>query len=288
MKMHRTLCVSMFICICLCSIASAQSNPTLPQAWANNHECDPPGGVYDVTRIMGTDYTNNAAGLNKAISDWTAAADQWWHILVPHGSILQVTSQVTLLGKVGATKCLVFDSDTPLTSNQTVCSHKTIDNSDGSSPRNLGCTNDVRSMGTLEASWGSGNHGMLLQACTFGGAGCSVGPNHYAFKNLEMRFLHGLNTAKSFLVNLDDGDTTGNSGSSHIWFIQDFVHAVATDAGPGNNLVSGFVNFTSASYSGLAYDYMDECASNGNESHGWTADWSPGPLKIAHNWIEGC
>lgn len=127
MKMHAAVWTSLFVCICLCSIASAQSNPTLPQAWANNHECDPPGGVYDVTRTMGTDYTSNAAGLNKAISDWAGAADQWWHILVPHGSTLQVTSQVTLLGKVGATKCLVFDSDTPLTSNQTVCSHKTID-----------------------------------------------------------------------------------------------------------------------------------------------------------------
>src|SRR5258708_23943900 len=143
-------------------------------------------------------------------------------------------------------------------------------------------------MGTLEANWGSGNNGMLFQACTIGGASCSVGPNHYAFKNLEMRFLAGSNTPQAFLVNLNDDDTTGNSGSSHIWFIQDFIHADATDAGPGNNLVSAFVNFTSASYAGLAYDYMDECASNGNESHAWTAAWSSGPLKIAHNWIEGC
>ena len=45
------------------------------------------------------------------------------------------------------------------------------------------------------------------------------------------------------------------------------MHGDATDSGVGNNLITAMVNFTSCSYCGLAYDYFDKCASNGNESH---------------------
>src|SRR6266851_5678684 len=189
----------------------------LPQIFGDDREVNPPNGTYDVTKTMGIDYTANAAGLNAVILDWTNAPDQWWHVLIPHGALgtttpLIVTSKVSLLGKVGATKFLVFDSDTPLPEKMTVCSHKTVDNSDGSSPRNFQCTNDKSSMGAIEGQWNSGNNGMLFNACAVGvDANCAVGPNHIAWKNLELRFQAG-NTyggQKVSLIRLNDGDTSG-------------------------------------------------------------------------------
>ena len=271
-----------------CMSASVQ----LPQNWANNHECDPPGGTFNVTKTLGTDFTGNAAGINAAISAWASDPDEWYLLQIPVGtyntsSPLPITSQVTLLGKARATKCFVIRGTGTITPNQTLCSHKTIDNSDGSSPRNLGCTNDIAQLATLEGNWNPGNNGLIFTACTIGNTGCSVGPNHYAFENLEMRPIAS-SAVGLFLVQLKDGDTTGSLGSNRIWFIQDYMHGDATDSGVGNNLITAMVNFTSCSYCGLAYDYFDKCASNGNESHIIDLIWSPGPLKMVHNWLEGC
>ena len=134
----------------------------------------------------------NAAGINAAISAWASDPDEWYLLQIPVGtyntsSPLPITSQVTLLGKARATKCFVIRGTGTITPNQTLCSHKTIDNSDGSSPRNLGCTNDIAQLATLEGNWNPGNNGLIFTACTIGNTGCSVGPNHYAFENLEMR-----------------------------------------------------------------------------------------------------
>lgn len=81
-------------------VISSLSLAALPQVWANNHECDPPGGIFNVTKTLGTDFTGNAAGINAAISAWASDPDEWYLLQVPVGtyntsSPLSITSQVT-------------------------------------------------------------------------------------------------------------------------------------------------------------------------------------------------
>jgi hypothetical protein len=267
----------------------------LPLNWADDQECNPPGGVFDITRIIGVNYTANAAGLNLAIQDWaTSGVDQWEALQVPFGTFttaspLVISSQVTLLGKPGATKCLVIMGTGSIVANQTLCSHQIIDNIDGSSPRNLGCTNDIAQLATIEGRWNSGNNGMLFQACTIGGANCAVGANHIAIKNLELRFQAG-NTYGGqgvILMSLNDGDQSGLLGSNHTWLLQNYLHADASETATAANKVSTIISYTSCSNCGAAYNYFDKVLSLGSESHIITDIWTPGPLKVVGNWVEG-
>ncbi len=128
----------------------------LPIYWMDNTICDPPGGVYDTTVILGT--TNNIGpnvagsaigtpyaltylGLLDAMNNWRDNADnasqsphfadKWWLIEVPAGTLLHGNSYdandalVSLPGKLnGGTepaKCLVVDSTTPLTPGVMAC-----------------------------------------------------------------------------------------------------------------------------------------------------------------------
>jgi len=269
--------------------------PKLPQAWADDREplaaCPRGGGV---TKTLGVDYASTGAGVNQAISDWVShAGSECFHLINPHGNVVTGTSssdQIILLGKSNLTTgWFIIDSDTPLTSGQTVCSHQIIDNSGGSSPRNLGCTNDIGSMGTFDFSgFSPGNSALIFQACTYGGSGCSVPPSHYAVFNQEIR-PKSTYTTEIVLTNLDDGDTAGTHGSSHIWFEYDYFHGDATDTSPyvGNNKISNAVAWESCSFSGAAYNYADRIIDFGSEGHIFTIKWSSGPLKFVDNWLEG-
>jgi hypothetical protein len=128
----------------------------LPLYWVDNTICNPPGGVYDTTVILGTTNNigpNNAgesigspyaltlAGLADAANNWRDNADnasqtphfadKWWLIEVPAGTLLHGSTfdgndaLISLPGKVnGSTepaKCLVVDSTTPLTAGVMAC-----------------------------------------------------------------------------------------------------------------------------------------------------------------------
>ena len=261
--------------------------PQLPLAYANNLESVPPG-AWDVTKTIGIDYASTGAGLQQALTDWCNASDQWWHVINPHTNVIAVTALMTACGKAGATKFFVLDSDTPLTVSQTVCSHKTADNAGGSSPRDLGCPTDKGSMGIMDGNWNAGNNGRVFQPCTVGNSGCPVATNHIAIKNQEIRY-NPASTQANILVNYDDGDTTGTGGTNHLWLVNDFLHADATDTTPyaHANQVSALLDIQSCAYCGLAYSYMDEAIYSGTEGHDIMGVWSPGPLKLVHNWIEG-
>jgi len=143
--------------------ASAGLAPTfyaaLPLYWVDNTICNPPGGVYDTTVILGT--TNNIGpnvagsaigtpyaltylGLLDAMNNWRDNADNgsqtphfadnWWLIEVPaqstglllHGTTFDANDAlISLPGKVNVgaepTKCLVIDSTTPLTPGKMAC-----------------------------------------------------------------------------------------------------------------------------------------------------------------------
>ncbi len=166
--------------------ASAGGAPTfyaaLPIYWVDNTICNPPGGVYDTTVLIGTSINNGPnitgggtvgtspyaltyQGLLDAMNNWRDNADngsqtphfadRWWLIQVPAGTVLHGSTYdandalISLPGKVNGTtepaKCLVIDSTTPLTAGQMACG-RGLPGLGGA--RNPGCTspNDKSSM----------------------------------------------------------------------------------------------------------------------------------------------
>jgi hypothetical protein len=170
--------------------------PILPQNWVNkgtiSHTgaCDAPGGAWDETVYLGMtsnscsanpagaacDYVGTT-GLQKSYDDWAAqTTDKWRHVIVAHGSDFQGTGMlngsaagVLLLNpKVVSgrktSKCIAYESDTPLPSGQTACSHGIQDNVPGSTDighRNNHCD------GTCVDGYRTGTGG----ACVGGGGG---------------------------------------------------------------------------------------------------------------------
>jgi hypothetical protein len=291
----------------------------LPVNWVKPAEVNPTGGTYDVTRTATT-----FAQLQQAICDWVAAPDQWWLVKVPHGTVIDTAApgytctqtgsvqvfSLTLMTKIvsGAqpTKFLVFDSDTPLSAGQTVCSQGITDTTATRQPPsgaittwwssgNNGCSNDIGSMWTLEGNWSPGNLGLLIQAGPWD-ATTNLGPSHYAFKDAEFRPKASLSLA-GFVVNTDVGaggttPTMTSQMASHIHFMNIYGHGDATDwngsaGGPGNNKISSFLKMANCSYCSVTYSYVDYVTSTGAESHVVSADKSPGPLLVADNWLSG-
>ncbi|HTS37814.1 MAG TPA: hypothetical protein VMH04_19220 [Candidatus Solibacter sp.] len=314
------------------SAGPLQGSAQLPLNWVNPNEITPPGGTYDVTRTATT-----FAQLQQAICDWAAAPDQWWLVQVTHGTVIDTTSTgytctqtgsskvsaLTLMAKVvssGApTKFIVFDSDTPLNSGQTVCSHGITDAAATRQPPsgdistwwasgNNGCANDIGSMWTLEGNWSPGNFGMLIQSGAWDSA-TNVGPSHYAFKDVELRPIAS-STNAGFMVNSDVGiaagsaPTIGSQEASHIHFVNLYGHGDATDwcatatgsgacatsanaGGPRNNKISAFMHLKLCSWCSVTYSYFDYVTSTGADNHVIGVDETPGPLLVGHNWLSG-
>lgn len=304
----------------------------LPQRWANDLEVNPPGGTYDVTRTATT-----FAQMQQAICDWVQAPDQWWLVQIPHGTVIDTTTTgytctqngsslvhaLTLLPKIVngglPAKFLVFDSDTPLLYQQTVCSHGITDLSGTRQPpsgdistwwagSNFGCANDIGWMWTLEGNWIPGNYGLAIQAGSWDSV-TNLGPSHYAFKDVEIRPVPS-STAQAFVVNVyvdptgTNSPTLASQEASHIHFTNIYGHGDGKDwcgsatgsgscvtssnlGGPGNNKISDFMNMRGCAYCSVTYSYFDYMTSPGNESHVVAATDTPGPLQVAHNWLSG-
>jgi len=312
--------------------ATYLSAAQLPQRWANDLEVNPPNGTYDVTRTAST-----FAQMQQAICDWVVAPDQWWLVQIPHGTVIDTVSagyactqnagtnyqSITLLSKVVSggvpTKFLVFDSDTPLLYQQTVCSHGITDPAGTRQPpsgdiatwwsgTNFGCANDRGAMWTLEGNWTPGNSGLLIQAGSWDAA-TNIGPSHYAFRNVEMRPIPS-DTDHVFMVNSNpDPNNTGSltltsQMASHIHFVNIYGHGDGKDwcpaatgsgacvtssntGGPGNNHISAFMHLDRCLYCSVTYSYFDYITSaGGNESHVIGILETPGPLEVAHNWLS--
>lgn len=288
----------------------------LPQVWANDHECDPPGGTYDVTKTIPGDYT--AANAQQANVDWQAAADQWWHIVVTHGTVI---APLTMLAKaVGGgmpTKCIVWDSDTPLTAAQTVCTHGVQDNIASSTDigvRNPDCNgvgmtyqlgqtltpvrsgagaftlangtatntsayNDVASMYVIECNT------VNCRSVQSGAVDANGnGPNHFAIYNAEIR----INAAQTccFPFDLENAGSTVQSLPSHYHVDRAWFHSDATDAGKGTQAITDYARFNCGGNCSVSNSAGSKGIRPGQEGHGfyWTDSQQ---LKIVHNWIEG-
>jgi hypothetical protein len=308
----------------------------LPQNWVSEDEMFPPNGTYDVTRTVQTTF----ADLQQAICDWVAAPDQWWLIQIPHGTVIDTTStgytctgsgpfsgqtfkSLTLLPKIVngglPTKFIVFDSDTPLTFGQIVCSHGITDSTGTRQPPNgdistwwasgnNGCADDIGSMWTLEGDYDPGNTGMTIQA-GYWDATTNLGPSHYAFRDVEIRPITS-STAAVFVVNMDpdptdtDEPTMTSQFPSHIHFQNVYGHGDAKDwcntatgsgscvtssntGGPGNNQISTFLKLARCASCSVTYSYFDYITSAGAESHVVGSAETPGPLKVVRNWLSG-
>jgi hypothetical protein len=317
--------------------ANANAGVTLPQNWVALNgsggvsEITPPSGTYDVTRTATT-----FAQLQQAICDWVAAADQWWLVQVPHGTVIDTQTpgytctqgegpfvSLTMLTKIVGgglpTKFFVVDSDTPLTANQTVCSHGVLDSNATRQPPsgdistwwtagNNGCSNDISSMWTLEGNWTPGNVGLLIQAGIWD-ATTNLGPSHYVFKDAEFRPKTSM-TLAGFVVSTDVGEsgintiTQTSQMASHVHFVNIYGHGDAKDwcstatgsgscvtsanaGGPGNNQISGFMRLANCGYCSLTYSYFDYDTRPGAEGHVVSLDEGPGPVLVAHNWLSG-
>lgn len=287
---------------------------SLPQVWANDHECDPPGGVFDVVKHIPGDYT--IANAQQANVDWQAAADQSWHIIVAHGSVL---GPITFLAKaVGGglpTKCIVWDSDTPLPTGVTVCTHGIQDNVPTSTDpgiRNPDCNgtgmsyqlrqtltsisagpftlangtatntsayNDVASMFTIQCTTAN------CAAVTAGSPDVNGnGPNHFALYNAELRV--GSSQTCCFPVDIENNGSTVQSIPSHYHLDRVWNHSDATDAGAGTQALTDNFRLNCGTNCSLSNSASSKSIRPGSEGHGIYYQ-DTGGLKVVHNFIEG-
>jgi hypothetical protein len=200
----------------------------LPIYWVDNTVCNPPGGVYDTTVILGT--TNNIgpndaggpvgsayaltpAGLLDAMNNWRDNADnasqtphfadKWWLIEVPpestgtvlHGSSFDANDAlISLPGKLNGSaepaKCLVIDSTTPLPAGQMACG-RGLPGFGGT--RNPGCAspNDKASMWEVELD---GPLTFVGRVAVYAGTDLATPTNwvnHIVLRNVEVTLAPG-------------------------------------------------------------------------------------------------
>ena len=154
----------------------------------SGYMCTPPNGVYDADSTLGT---QTITALQTAMNAWGTAADRWERIKLPHGWNLHGSSYVTAPDgtsallvapvKVGATKCLVVESDTPLLPDVIPCAHGLPLPGQGS--RNPGCANDLPSMWsfTVDSTPTNGFTGIYLPP----------GSNHILIRDVELTVAKG-------------------------------------------------------------------------------------------------
>jgi len=282
------------------------SLPTLPQEYVNNLEWMPPNGVYDVTIVLGqtasngTNYPNTLAGLQQAHADWAAAPDQWWHIAVPAGDSFSAGGATIGNGQpygalvlpvksVGSnhtlpTKFLVVESTTPLPEGQTACSHGIQDNVPGASDvgaRNPGCPNDLPSMWTLSCTAATCS---VLGADATDQYGNPV--SHIVWKDVHLTVAPAI-TAYN-LVNIGQLSDTATTAAD-IGLDRFYISTDQTDSGASrtkDNVSNGIA--VSGRNIWLTNGYIEGLLNVNQECHAiWLAN-SEGPVKIVHNWIEGC
>jgi hypothetical protein len=197
--------------------------------------------------------------MQQAACDWVFdGVDDNWKIVIQHGTLIQTGGlhtctqtgatqyrSLTILPKIvsGAlpTKFIIFDSDTPLTNGQTVCSHNTDDTGTRQPPSgdistwwtgtNFGCSNDRPSMWTFEANWsGSGGNGALIQAGPYD-VTTNLGPSNVVFKNAEFRIIPFASGSGGQLIQASPStDMTQVSQQSSNWHFENiYLHGDAKD-----------------------------------------------------------
>lgn len=255
----------------------------LPQLWVNNHECDPPSGVYSVIKSVkasGGDYAGTQAGLNQAIADWVSGADEWELIQIDAGLVLTGKTEIQIGAKAGATKCLRIQSSNPPPTDQTLCSHQTTDLPDGGNPRNPGCTNDSANLYVIEQTYYTNN-----------AISCTPGANHVVVEDGEFR-TNVANSSQVWVPLIGCGDNTITDPSllpSHVGFQYNYIHTWdPSDPGaPSTGTIMGSAIEAECTYCWFLYNYGEKIHYEGGESHVAFLINTPGPQKWVGNFLEG-
>jgi hypothetical protein len=248
----------------------------------------------DVTQQLGYGTNNHpatCAGMTAAYNDWKADTDKTYLVQVLAGSVLTTTGACfdivpKLVSGNRPTKYIIFQSSTPLTAGQTVCSHDF--KSDAS--RNADCSspNDKASMWTMELT-AVFNTGIirLYQLDANGNA-----PNHIIFRDLEVRPQAGLSGTTNGLLVVGDGPTTvdWNSVPQNIGIDRVWVHGDLNDcpAGvcSGSNSIRNTLQITACLNCWIINSQTSRFFQPATESHALTFIQAK-QVKIENNWLEG-
>lgn len=190
----------------------------LPITWVDAHQCDPPGGTYDVDHTLSGNGDVGIANLLAEYAAWVAGPDEWYRVKVPAGTLLNSStydgnnSLISFGAKAGTvTKCFVMESTTPLSRTQIACAHG-LPGYGG--VRNPGCSTDVGKMWTVRQDDNPAH-------INFSGIWMGIGTTHIAMKDFESTVLIG-----------SDQDTTASKGrklvniqgADHIIFLSYYLH----------------------------------------------------------------
>ncbi len=262
-----------------------------PTVWVNNHQCDHTFTGGDTDHLLSP---ATVAQLQTEYNTWVAAGDVWWRVRVPHGAVLNSSSYnsdgalLSFSGKTGTvTKCFVVESDTPLPSGQTACSHG-LPGFGGT--RNPGCdghvgggtSNDVASMWTLRLDapghWPQSPRGIYFA----GGYGSNPG-NHIVLRDMELTVNPGAmqslpnNNAPALIVAVGDN----YSRPHELGFERDYLHG--WDPEPVGAGTRGWDHQPTGTGPGGA-DYCAEWVMSGQvTTNGTAVTWSNTPHSSSGN-----
>jgi hypothetical protein len=265
------------------TVTSATGAPQLPATWVNNLEyvgttsntinfpATGTGGSWTCTGVgtFGPYAADSTASVNQAIADAENCRNNGTGHLgtlinLPHGHKYSAAGGLVLVQTAGDalanTNFIIINSDTPLTTGQTVCSHGIQDNVAASTQpgiRNVLCDgtqmsyqlgtsittvsgsftlangtntntsayNDVASMYTIECTAAS------CSAVTTGVADANnIGPHHYAILNGEFRPKAGVSPASAIVKLGTQQETLLSQRASHIHGAYLYLHGDWTDA----------------------------------------------------------
>jgi hypothetical protein len=285
----------------------------LPLVWADGSRGCDPVGAFDQTKNIPADF----ADINAAWTAWQGdGIDDSWKVIVPAGSVNgPVTTLAKLVGGNMPTKCIVFESSTPLPRDRIVCTHGFQDNLPTSTDiglRNPDCNgigmtyqlgqtlfnvpngsftlangavintadyNDVASMYAIECN---------VVNCTSVTTGPpdanGNGPNHFAFYDAEFR----VNSTKTccFPFAMENAGSTVQSLPTHYHIDRTWSHSFATDASAGTQAITDNWRMNCGVDCSLTNSYSSKSIRPGAEGHSlYYSD--AGGLKIDHNVFEG-
>lgn len=266
------------------------SFPIAPILGVNSHEFDADLAAPAVTKHIlaagGGDYAWTCAGIQQSITDWAAASDQAWLVLIDPGD-LPVTPGTCfqIKPKVAGPPVhfYIAESSNPPTRNQTLCAH----NMGVNGTRNLGCTNDIAHTWHVQQS--NVNSSVVSTAGLVDANG--NGPSHYAFLDIQASPATTTTTTNAAVQLGLGSENTVAALPSHIHWQYSYIHGDAGDTftsgtPPGNNIMANGMTFNCV-YCSVMWSYFDKITRPGSEGHIISIVNNPGPFKINNNWTEG-
>jgi len=283
----------------------AAGGVSLPTSWVNPHEFDNdlanPVVTKHIINPSGGDYPYTCAGIQNALTDWAAAADQAWVVNIDPGTVpagtnvcLQLTPKAVGAGL--PTHFIILQSSNPPTRNQVICAHGLgPDTPAGGSVRNLGCSspNDAANLWYIETS--TINQEVISTTDNSGNPLLDIngnGPSHIVLRDFQASPTTAVTTFNAVArIGTLASETSAAQLPSHVHLQYFYIHGDAGDTftpgtPPGNNLLANDLTF-SCVYCSLSWFYTDKSTRPGSEGHGIAIGNNVGPIRITNFWMEG-